>query len=140
MASYSYIPLTAPEKKQAALLAEQLQISPVIAEILFRRGVTSATALQEYLYPQLTNLPDPFGMRGMREAIARVVQARLANHPVYIHGDYDTDGISATALLQAFFVVVGIESSYYVPKRTEEQYGLSEASLNKLLAGVRPSQ
>jgi len=139
MASYSYIPLTAPEKKQAALLAEQLQISPVIAEILFRRGVTSATALQEYLYPQLTNLPDPFGMRGMREAIARVVQARLANHPVYIHGDYDTDGISATALLQAFFVVVGIESSYYVPKRTEEQYGLSEASLNKLLAGVRPT-
>ncbi len=136
---YSYRPLAAPEKEEAGILARQLQISPVIAEILYRRGVTSAAALREYLYPQLADLPDPFTMRGMQEAVMRVVEARLSDHPVYIHGDYDADGISSTALLHAFFATVGIRSSYYIPKRTEEQYGLSAASLDKLLAGTTAS-
>lgn len=136
---YFYSPLTAPEKKEAALLARQLSISPVIAEILYRRGVTSATALRDYLYPQLADLPDPFTMRGMREAVMRVVEARLSGHPVYIHGDYDADGISSTALLHGFFTTVGIRSSYYIPRRTQEQYGLSAASLDKLLAGAIPA-
>lgn len=137
---YFYSPLTAPEKKEAAFLARQLSISPVIAEILYRRGVTSATALRDYLYPQLADLPDPFAMRGMREAVVRVVEARLSDHPVYIHGDYDADGISSTALLHGFFTTVGIRSSYYIPRRTQEQYGLSAASLDKLLAGAIPAE
>ncbi len=130
---YSYIPLTEPEKEQAGLLAQELRISPVIAEILYRRGVSNLEALREYLYPQLANLPDPFTMLGMKDAVTRVVEACLAGHPLYIHGDYDVDGITSTALLQAFFTEAGIKSSYYIPKRTEEQYGLSENSLNKLL-------
>ena len=130
---YSYIPLSDAERKQARVLAEALHISPVIAEILYRRGVTSVEALREYLYPQLASLPDPFSMLGMKEAVTRVVEARLAGHPLYIHGDYDVDGITSTSLLHAFFTEVGLESAYYIPKRTEEQYGLSEASLKKLL-------
>ncbi len=136
---YSYIPLTEPEKEEAGLFARQLHISPVIAEILYRRGVSSLEALREYLYPQLANLPDPFTMLGMKEAVTRVVEARLAGHPLYIHGDYDVDGISSTALLQAFFTEAGIQSFYYIPRRTEEQYGLSEHSLNKLLQNVSAS-
>ncbi|MDO5673584.1 MAG: single-stranded-DNA-specific exonuclease RecJ [bacterium] len=136
---YSYIPLTDPEKEQAGLLARQLHISPVIAEILYRRGVSSLEALREYLYPQLASLPDPFTMLGMKEAVTRVVEARLSGHPLYIHGDYDVDGISSTALLQAFFTEAGIQSFYYIPKRTEEQYGLSEHSLGKLLHKVSAS-
>lgn len=136
---YSYIPLTEPEKEEAGLLARQLRISPVIAEILYRRGVSSLEALREYLYPQLASLPDPFSMRGMKEAVTRVVEARLSGHPLYIHGDYDVDGISSTALLQAFFTTAGIQSSYYIPKRTEEQYGLSANSLSKLLQHVNAS-
>ena len=100
---YSYIPLSDAERKQARVLAEALHISPVIAEILYRRGVTSVEALREYLYPQLASLPDPFSMLGMKEAVTRVVEARLAGHPLYIHGDYDVDGITSTSLLHAFF-------------------------------------
>lgn len=136
---YSYIPLERLDKQKAAHLAKKLHISPIIAEILYQRGMTSLEALREYLYPQLASLPDPFTMLGMKEAVTRVVEARLADHPVYIHGDYDVDGISATTLLHAFFTTVGIRSFYYIPKRTEEQYGLSEASLHKLLNTVSAS-
>ena len=79
---YSYIPLTEPEKERAGLLAQELRISPVIAEILYRRGVSNLEALREYLYPQLANLPDPFTMLGMKDAVTRVVEACLAGHPL----------------------------------------------------------
>ena len=134
---YSYIPLNERDKAEAATLARQLRISPVVVEILFRRGVTNLEALREYLFPQLADLPDPFLLRGMQAAVARIVEARLAGHPLYIHGDYDVDGITATALLQGFFAEVGLRSSYYIPNRLEESYGLSEASLARLLEGAR---
>ena len=135
---YSYIPLTAEEQEAAGLLARQMRLSPVIIEILFRRGLTDRAALETFLYPQLDSLPDPFGMAGMEEATRLLTRARREGRPVYIHGDYDVDGISATALLQDFFASVGIRSSWYIPRRTEEQYGLSESSLTRLLGRANP--
>ena len=137
---YSYIPLTTAEKEAAGVLARQLRISPVLVEILYRRGLTDEASLREFLYPQLNTLPDPFTMRGMRQAVDVLLEARRQRRPVYIHGDYDVDGITATALLQSFFTGMGLRSFWYIPKRTEEQYGLSEASLAKLLTQARPEE
>ena len=126
---YSYVPLTAEDKAAAALLARRLQLSPVLVEILYRRGLTGEAELRAFLYPRLDSLPDPFSMAGMAEAVQVLVQARAEQRPVYIHGDYDVDGITATSLLQGFFAAAGIRSFWYIPRRTEEQYGLSEKSL-----------
>lgn len=137
---YSYVPLTAEDKAAAALLARRLQLSPVLVEILYRRGLTGEAELRTFLYPRLDSLPDPFSMAGMAEAVQVLVQARAEQRPVYIHGDYDVDGITATSLLQGFFAAAGIRSFWYIPRRTEEQYGLSEKSLAKLLRGVQPQE
>ena len=64
---YSYVLLTAEDKAAAALLARRLQLSPVLVEILYRRGLTGEAELRAFLYPRLDSLPDPFSMAGIED-------------------------------------------------------------------------
>ena len=138
--AYAFTPLTPAEKKLAHEMAQVLQISPIVAEILYQRGLRDIQKLKEYLFPQLSSLPDPFTMKGMQEAVNRVILAKKKGQVIYIHGDYDVDGISSTALLQSFFTQVGIISHFYIPDRTKEHYGLSRESIDKLLDKDKPAQ
>ena len=107
------------------LLSNQLQLSPVAARLLTLRGIYSAESAESYLNGQLSLLPDPLLMRGMTESIDRLARALRDGEKISVHGDYDVDGISATALLVEFFQAIGANVDYHIPLRMKDGYGLS---------------
>lgn len=122
------------EKAFGDLVAREFGLSNQLGEILHGRGIATAEQVQNYLYPQLSSLPQPETMKGMREAVTCIIENRRKNNPFFVHGDYDVDGITATSLLMGFFREIGWESFFYIPNRLEERYGLSIRSLERLLS------
>jgi single-stranded-DNA-specific exonuclease len=94
-----------------------------LAALLARRGVEDARGAERFLHPSLDQLHDPFLLAGMEEAVARLLAARDRKETVAIVGDYDVDGISATALLLAVFTACGIPAKPILPNRLREGYG-----------------
>ena len=84
---------------RAAQLASTLGVSPIVAHLLIARGHEDAESARTFLNPALDQLHDPFLMRGMSDAVARLVQAIDRQEPILIYGDYDVDGTTGTAVL-----------------------------------------
>lgn len=106
-------------------LAAGLGLDPLVARILACRGICDEEAASRFLAPSLSQLPDPFLLTGIEQAVNRLVAARDRNEKVVVHGDYDVDGITSTAMLVQFFRSVGISAEYHIPLRLEHGYGLS---------------
>jgi single-stranded-DNA-specific exonuclease len=113
-------------------LAAALQIRPLAARLLVNRGITSIDAAREFLTPSLQRLHDPFLMRGMAEAVHRLTRSLQNQESIVIYGDYDVDGITATAVLSWFFRDIGVPVPYYLPHRMREGYGLNTEAVRKL--------
>ncbi len=111
----------------------ELHIPLPLAALLHRRGIDTLPALRQFLYPNLAMLPSPYTLKGMQEAVNILVKAIARREPIYIHGDYDVDGITATALLLTFFRQTGQQAVFYIPDRLQEKYGLSISSISSLL-------
>lgn len=111
---------------------------PILRQILFNRGIANSDEAEAFLSAQPNYNTDPFLMKGMRAAVDRI-QAALANgEPIAVYGDYDVDGVTATALLVQFLHALGGNVSEYIPNRFEEGYGLNNDALDKLHAdGIR---
>lgn len=121
--------------KQAAELAKALGITPVVAQILINRGITTRTQGEEFFQCNLENTPDPFLMLGMRQAVKRIQQALDRQEPIVVYGDYDADGQTATALLVLSLRKLSAHPGiirYYLPNRFEEGYGLNRDALRAL--------
>ena len=117
------------DKTQQNILGEALGVSPIIAQLLINRGIENIDEAKSFLRGDISELYDPFLMKGMREAVERLKQAVEKKEKVFIHGDYDVDGITSIALLMIILRKFGIEPDYYVPDRLTEGYGLSEAGV-----------
>jgi len=96
-----YNPLPA-EREICQQLAMEMKIPYGVAVLLCRRGLTERESVSAFLHPQLADLPSPFLMKDMTKAVDMVIQASMEQWTVLIHGDYDVDGISGTALLSLF--------------------------------------
>lgn len=119
-------------------LVATLRLSYLAARLLVNRGVTSIEAAQDFLNPSLQRLHDPFAMRGMTAAVERLLESIHAREPIAIYGDYDVDGITATAVLSWFFRELGVPVPYYLPHRMREGYGLNAEAVRKLASqGIR---
>ena len=119
-------------------LAEALSIPVPVAAALLGRGVSDPLSAQAFLNPRLRDLHDPLAMRDMDLAVFRTVAAMKAGQRIAVHGDYDADGITATALLASFFEAVGYPVRTCLPERLREGYGLSKDRIAALAAeGVR---
>lgn len=114
------------------IIAGELSIDPFLAALLVNRGVADGASARRFLSSSLADMGDPFLLKGMKEAISRLAAARSRGETVCVYGDYDVDGITATALLTSFFRTVGIRCFYHIPNRLEEGYGLSEDGLRKV--------
>lgn len=114
--------------------AATLHIPEALAVILHRRGIATLPTLREFLHPNLSMLPSPDSLKGVQEAVAVIMHALIQQQAVFIHGDYDVDGITATALLLSFFQQTGHQAIFHIPNRLEEGYGLSRRSIDRLLA------
>ena len=106
-------------------VVKKFNISPTAAEIIIRRGYIDNDEIERFIHPSTKNLYDPFLMRDMEMAVDRIVHAVKNKEKILIYGDYDVDGISGTSLLVRFFRYIGIKTTYYIPHRRKEGYGLS---------------
>ncbi len=112
--------------------------SNIIEQILAKRGITDATAVEAFLYPDYgRHSHDPFLLSDMMVAVKRILQAATRRERVVIYGDYDIDGITASAVLIEGLEAWGIEATSYIPDRFEEGYGINQAALEAIqLAGA----
>ncbi|HEX9943363.1 MAG TPA: single-stranded-DNA-specific exonuclease RecJ [Thermoanaerobaculia bacterium] len=125
--------MAAPVPESAAGLAAA-GLPPWLAVLLARRGVADPREAERFLHPSLDQLHDPFLLASMEEAVARLMDARARGERVAIVGDYDVDGISATALLLAVFGACGIEAKPILPHRLREGYGFQPVHVEKARA------
>lgn len=107
-------------------------ISDELAKIIMKRGVQSKEDLNSFVNGTLKNLANPFLMKGMEEAVSRILYAIDNNESIVIYGDYDVDGITSTSILYRFFKNLGVNIGYYIPDREMEGYGPNINAINKL--------
>lgn len=120
-----------PEQLQAANeLAEKVNMSPVMGQLLFRRGIKTESAAKRFLRPMLNELIDPFLMNDMDIAVDRLNDAMGRKERIMVYGDYDVDGCTAVALVYKFLQQFYSNMEYYIPDRYEEGYGISRKSLD----------
>ncbi len=110
----------------AQLLAENLNISIVTARVLARRVGNDLQLARNFINPVLSTLLSPFKMRDMAIATKRIVAAIRSKEKIIVFGDYDADGVTATAVLITVFSELGANVTHYLPSRMEEGYGISE--------------
>ncbi|MBI5197480.1 MAG: single-stranded-DNA-specific exonuclease RecJ, partial [Nitrospirae bacterium] len=113
-------------------ISEGLGISPVVAQILVNRGIREMAQAKEFLEVGPRWLHDPFLLPDMDRAVDRVLKAMDLGEKIVIYGDYDVDGVTASALYLQFFRSRGIDAGLYIPHRMTEGYGLNAAALERI--------
>ena len=109
-------------------------VSPIAARLLAARGLTDAAAVKSFLGGTMADLREPDLLPGIPAAADRLLAAARAGHPIVVYGDYDADGMCATAILLACLEAVDAKVGWYVPDRFEEGYGLKAEALETLAA------
>ena len=111
---------------------EQAGLPPLCAAVLCARGVDTTQQASAFLAHGPDLLHDPFLLRDMDRAVARISQALREGETVAVYGDYDVDGITSTCLLTQFLRSLGGQVVSYIPDRTEEGYGLNNHAVDTL--------
>lgn len=116
--------------QQEAALSEKIPL--IVKQVLVNRGIYDDDAAREFLYFKDKLDHDPFGMLGMATAVERIEAALPASQSIAIYGDYDVDGVTATALLVETLNALGARVTGYIPNRFEEGYGLNNKAMEDL--------
>jgi single-stranded-DNA-specific exonuclease len=122
------------DRDRVTQLATTGRIPSVVAQLLICRGIYDAPAAHCFLDAKLSGLRDPAELPGVTEAADRIHAAIQAGRRIVIYGDYDADGMTATALLYCCLRMLGANVGYYVPNRLEDGYGLHDDALRSLAA------
>ncbi|MDX1520054.1 MAG: single-stranded-DNA-specific exonuclease RecJ [Anaerolineae bacterium] len=126
-----------PKRWEVALRAPDIHFArfpdlpPLIVQILYNRGFTEADEVTDFLAHRWVD-NNPFALHGMEAAVDRLASAIKWSEPIAIYGDYDADGVTATALLMQYLTGLGAIVSPYIPDRFDEGYGLNNEALAKL--------
>jgi single-stranded-DNA-specific exonuclease len=121
-----------PDKSSVLALADSLNISNVLAELLIQRNVTNFFEAKKYFRPDLEDIHDPYLMADMEKAATRVIDAITNNEKICVYGDYDVDGTCSASLMYLFLKELGANVYVYIPQRLTEGYGLSIAGINQV--------
>jgi single-stranded-DNA-specific exonuclease len=113
-----------PDPECVKKLSHSLKCHPVTAAVLINRRIISEKEAFDFLHISLKNIRSPFGLKDMDAAVSRIYAALAGNEKILVFGDYDVDGITATAILLDFLRSCGADVSYYIPHRIQEGYGL----------------
>ena len=106
-------------------LANQLNVDPILASLLIQRGVENFEQAKKFFRPTLQDLHDPFMMKDMDIAVARIEKALQNDENILVYGDYDVDGTTSVALVSSFLKTQSPHIATYIPDRYEEGYGIS---------------
>lgn len=126
--------IIAPPHPDRQRLVQQAGIPPLLAQVLLNRGVRNCEQVRRFLDPRLHELHAPEALPNAVEAARRLLEAARASRRIVIYGDYDVDGVTATAILWHALRRVGANVDCYVPSRLDEGYGLNSEALEKLAA------
>lgn len=111
-------------------LSAALNVNMTIARLLVQRGITTFNEAKAFFRPRLSDLHDPFLMKDMDKAVARLEQAIANQEKVLVYGDYDVDGTTSVALMYTFLKPRLEHIEYYIPDRYSEGYGISPKSID----------
>lgn len=111
---------------------------PCIVELLKRKSFADRPAVEEFLWPRLRSLSDPFALPNIRAAVERILPAIDGGERIVVFGDYDVDGVTSLALLSELLSAYGANVSLFLPLRIEEGYGLSRESVARCCEQYRP--
>jgi len=114
-----------PKKDKVEKLAKELQVSSKIATILCQRNIETFEDAKKYFRPSLDEIHDPFLMKDMDVAVARIETAIANNENILIYGDYDVDGTTAVSLVSSYLRTIYPNIATYIPDRYAEGYGIS---------------
>jgi single-stranded-DNA-specific exonuclease len=112
-------------------LSRAASVSPVVAQILVNRGVKTPEEITAFLSPSAAGLSDPFNMPGIQAAVERIFRAAKDNERVLVHGDYDADGITATAIVLKTLRTMGMDCHYFIPDRLKHGYGFKAEGVRR---------
>ncbi|MBQ4268484.1 MAG: single-stranded-DNA-specific exonuclease RecJ, partial [Clostridia bacterium] len=118
-------------------LAEHTGLTENVTRILYARGVDTVEKIRKFMRPSARNFLSPFLMRGMKEAVEMLTDARDTGKSVAVFGDYDADGVCASAIMYHALRDFGIEAHVYVPERADG-YGLSEKVIDDIFEDCNP--
>jgi len=113
-------------------MAEELSVSELIVEILWNRGLTTVDEMDKFLSPLLRHMANPSEIPGLTEAAETLAKGVADGRTLAIWGDYDVDGITATAVVKEFFGMHGMEIMHHLPNRMEEGYGMNVEGVEML--------
>ncbi len=131
---YRWQPAAGPDEAAGNRLARALGVHPLIAALLWQRGLDDVEAARQFLNPQLAGMHDPAALPGVTAAAERLMQAVAEGRPIVIYGDYDVDGITASAILWHTLKLAGGKVSTYIPHRIDEGYGLNAEAIEQFAA------
>src|SRR2546422_1366350 len=127
-----------PDVNLVRNLARALNISGILAILLVNRGMTDVVAARRFLNPRLEYLEDPFLMSDLEAAVNRILAAIHFREKILIYGDYDVDGTTAVVILRKALEMLGARTSYYIPRRLVDGYGMKAAVIEQAAAdGVK---
>jgi single-stranded-DNA-specific exonuclease len=119
-----------PEQYKVQHLATALSVDAVIASLLVQRGVETYEQAKQFFRPSLEDLHDPYLMKDMDKAVARIEQAIANNENILVFGDYDVDGTTSVALVSSYLRSFYPHVDTYIPDRYNEGYGISTAGID----------
>lgn len=113
-------------------LSHEMGLSSLVARILSARNQIDPDHLSDFLDPRLGSIRDPFSLKDMDRAARRLAQAVDRKEKIFIYGDYDVDGVTATVLLLRLLDWLGIKAEHYIPNRLTEGYGMNKKAIKRI--------
>ena len=123
------------DKERASELAGQTGEDPFAVLLALSRGYDTPEALADFFHARDLPLSSPFLIKDMDKGVARIRRAVEQNERILVYGDYDADGVTATALLYTYLLNLGADADFYIPSRVDDGYGLSERTAERILQG-----
>ncbi|MDP3111431.1 MAG: single-stranded-DNA-specific exonuclease RecJ, partial [Thermodesulfovibrionales bacterium] len=110
-------------------ISKAASISPALSQILINRGLKTPQEINDFLKPGISGLSDPFELPGIKTAVERIKHALDINERILVHGDYDADGLTATAIMVHALRMHGLDVHYFIPNRIAHGYGFNPAAV-----------
>jgi single-stranded-DNA-specific exonuclease len=120
---------TQPDSRLIGHLSNLLNIPSALSVMLIQRGIQTDEEAEAFFNPGLKHLHDPFLMKDMRKAVARIKQALTKGEKIMVYGDYDVDGTTSVATVYSFLSDLTDKIDYYIPDRYKEGYGISATGI-----------
>lgn len=120
------------DEEKIAKLAEQNNLSHLLASILINRNIDTNEKVEQFISPTRSDFHDPFLMPDMEKAVERILKAIQIKEKVIIYGDYDVDGITSITVLKKYLLERGLSVGEYTPNRLDEGYGLNKAAVKSI--------